>query len=28
VLPTANCLAKSQDCVPVARITDDLIANM
>ena len=28
VLPTANCLAKSQDCVPVARITEDLIANM
>jgi hypothetical protein len=28
VLPTANCLAKPQDCVPVASIAVDLIGNV
>jgi len=28
VLPTANCLAKPQDCVSVVSIAEDLIGNV
>jgi hypothetical protein len=28
VLPTANSMAKPQDCVPVASIQEDLIGNV